>query len=79
MTMHLLIIFVLIFEARETFNLAVLEILLSFTCLLIPEVKSEPVSVTGYSITEEKKKMKEGIKKKGRKGGRERERNHSID
>lgn len=76
MTMHLLIIFVLIFEARETFNLAVLEILLSFTCLLIPEVKSEPVSVTGYSITEEKKKN-EGRNKKKRKKGREGERKKS--
>lgn len=49
--------------------MAVLESLLSFTCLLIAEVKSEPPSVAGYSITEEKRKRKKKQRKEGREGG----------
>lgn len=48
---RLLNIFVLIFEARETFNFVFA--ILSFTRLLIPEVIAA-ASITGYSITKRK-------------------------
>ena len=69
----------MILEARETFNLAVFDILLSFTCFLIPEERSDPLSMTGYSITEEKKeeKRKEG-RKEGRKDGRRKEDRQAV-
>lgn len=53
---HLLNIFVLIFEARETFNFVFA--ILSFTRLLIPEVIAA-ASITGYSITRRKEERME--------------------